>query len=197
MELNRIGHGRLADSFGKLYGVSELGAVPTIAPELMPVCSIWERPEFWALLGGRLVSGRFVQPAGGAGNVGFGEIVNAVQGEKHVLCIIDRLLIGSAILIEWAASLGISSGGTPVVQTLRDQRFSESGVGSGSMTATTGIVVDFVLSGGAMLGPAVIPLDIILPPGARFTLKGPVNVAMGVTVEWRERSCTEEELRLR
>lgn len=159
-----------------------------------------DRSEYWALLGGKLCSSVFAIVAGGAGNVGTWEIANVPQGEKDQIYIVERLILSTAIRVRWSATSGTTAPfGSPGVITLRDQRMNETGSGAGSSSAqvSTGNLADFVLVGGAMTGPAIIPLDYILPPGGKFFCAGPPNTAFEVTVEWRERTTARTEMSLR
>lgn len=61
MDINRISKGQLGTAIARIFGLVDENAVASVAPELMPTTSPWERDEFWALTGGNLcVSGFYI-----------------------------------------------------------------------------------------------------------------------------------------
>lgn len=199
MDLNRLGRGQIGNAYARLHGIEDLNSVPTLAPEILPVTSIWERDEFWALLGGKLVTAKYVHSAPGAGNVACAQLANPPGDQKQIV-LLERILIASAVLMEWYIGAGISVISTLVDDNLRDQRMNAGlgvgGVGSGMAVARVGFVAAFSTTGGAMLGPCILPMSVILPPASEIVFRGPDNGAINVTLEWRERPCTEQELSL-
>jgi len=66
-DFNQVGNPQLAGGIGRLYGVN-FPSLSVISSEISITTSPWERPEFWALLGGGLGVANVEAAAPGAGN---------------------------------------------------------------------------------------------------------------------------------
>jgi hypothetical protein len=207
-DFNAIGRPQLATGIGRLYGV-DMPRVSVIGSEIQLTTSPWERPEFWALLGGSLGWGLASLDAL-AGNASHVQLLNPAQ--SGVLLIVEKVWLnndaGSAtyitLAIDSSTVLTTSTGGW----VNRDLRRANTTGGSGSLAgrirtqhgvvAITGSVIAQVLQ--AAFTTAVYDLDLVLPPGwsVRVFL-GPssapiVNQQIRCTFIGRERAAPQTEL---
>lgn len=192
MALNRLGRGQIGNAFSRIAGLDDLNGIPDIAPEVMPTISLFDRPEFWMLQGGKLGTCVFNFAAGGAGTTGFGVLHNA--SDSGALAIIDKIIIRTATAIEWA-SVPDNAVTAAVNVFHRDSRWSPGNLalglslkGDGGTTGGGGLNPH-----GSATGPIVVEGAWILIPSYRFVLTPPQNTAWYVTVEWRERPMTPTE----
>lgn len=194
-ELNRIAGVQYGNAFARLYGLEDINAIGEVAPEVMPTTSIWERPEFWALTGGKLGAMRVTAAAPGAGNANYVTWEN--PSGSSLIVIIDQLVIATAILVKWGMRAAIPGNSTPHNRDTR-QRVGTSTNTLGAKSASIVFAVGAGIAGvwGAMTGPAVIPINGILKPGDAFIIEGPDNVAVDVSVNLRERRASGSELSL-
>jgi hypothetical protein len=196
MPENRIGQGNLGNAFARLYQLDDLNAIPGVAPEILPVSSIWERPELWALTGGTLGAIRSQAAAPGAGQARYLGLWNPATSGS--LLVVEQLIIATAILIIWGTRLA-GSVGTPIGH--RDTRkrippgFFGMAAGAEVNFGATGTILSATL--GAMTGPAIVPLDYVIQPGDGFAVQAPDNTAIDVTLHARCRAAADTELLLR
>lgn len=197
--INQIGSGAFGNFFARLLNVDGQMPVRELAPEVMPVTSPWERPEFWALLGGRLGHGHSAAAAGGAGVASF--FYAFVPTGSSQIAVIERIILGSAVVYTWGLTPA-NAGFNTVIGAHRDTRniFNPAAVGNGlGVSLREGSAVGGIISAphGSILGPAVVPIDQILTAGWAFGVDGPDNTAINVTIQWRERNTVDTELNLR
>ena len=200
MQLNKIGRPLFSNVFARVFGVDELDAVSTLAPEVMPTTSPWERPEFWALLGGSLCGGRASMAAvvGQNSAVGIGN-----PAGSGVLTILERVILRSAV----ACTFGVRGFDEGIFNVLvapihRDtRRASSSGgpfnAGIGTRIRQGSNAGDMV--GGNVLfvatGPLDIPLEMVLAEATMLAISpGTLNVAVEAAFIFRERAAMPDEL---
>lgn len=196
MPENRIGQGNLGNAFSRLYGLDDLNAIPGVAPEILPVSSIWERPELWALTGGTLGSIRSTAIAPGAGQQRYLALYNPATSGS--LLIVEQLHIATAILIIWGTRAA-DAPSTPIGH--RDTRmrvgagFFGMAAGATSSFGATGTLISATL--GAMTGINSVDLDFVIQPGDGFVAAAPDNTAIDITLTCRCRAAAPAELLLR
>lgn len=195
MDLNRLGRGVYGNAFARLFGLDDTNAVPTLAPEILPTTSLWERDEFWALVGGKL--------AAKAGQIG------AVVGQYSAAYLINRADSGQLMIVdaiaggvemEWGLNQYLQLAGAPGVS--REMRTQVAG-GAAGMVA--GIGGHFIIENAAALlhvPCAYAPagrhhVSAVLKPGSLFGMNTVItNQAAKFSIEWRERSFSAAEMQL-
>lgn len=194
MDLNKIGRGVLGNAFARLYGLDDTNAVGTLAPEIMPVVSIWERPEFWALVGGSLGVARRAIVAGGAGVFQKALLLNPPG--SGILLIVERVWNNTT---ETEMHFGLRSGPLGLYSLSdvfhRDTRriwgvATNTGLGAqwGLHTgASEGVIHGSVVGHGEGL------LEYVLSPGWGIVFQSPSNGALDMTVFFRERAAGKDE----
>lgn len=202
MDLNKIGRPLFGSVFARIFGVDELNAVSTLAPEVLPVTSPWERPEFWALLGGSLGTARLNQSAVAA-NFSSAGIVN--PNGSGVLVIVERVL---RILPVAGAFVDYGTLRSQQALTSIVSSFDHRDLRRASATVAAGLGARPVI--GAHVGAAYnitgaipveaagwTPLDVILAPGQSWgcTTRA-MNTELEIAVQWRERPVMPDELEL-
>jgi hypothetical protein len=187
---NQIGRPTMGSAYARVLGVDDPRAVTTLAPEVLPTIGLNDDILFWALQGGKLGSVSVNLAAGGAGTNGFLQLHNLAT--SNLLAVISRLIIGSADIVRWniTPDSSIVAAIDPFVRDSRNANNNDenNGLGLRPDAATTGGVADGTLGMGRMLGPQIVPLEIVLHPGWRVIFSGPDNQAWEATVEWRERT---------
>lgn len=199
MDLNRLGRGQLGHAFARIFGVDDLAAVATLAPEIMPVCSLSERVEFWALTGGKLGYSGGLVGAGGAGtNVTF-QLTNPLN--SGALLIIEAANMGSGY---FEASVEAIGNVTVLPTTLggrhRDTRLTTGATATLGLAGvvTVGAIVTLAHTPALRLPNGHQPVEFVVGPG--FVFQGRAvdpNLAMHFGLAWRERPVTDKELNLR
>lgn len=196
MPENRIGQGNMGNAFSRLYGLDDLNAIPGVAPEILPVSSIWERPELWALTGGTLGSIRTQAAAPGAGQSRYMALYNPATSGS--ILIVEQLHIATAILVIWGTRVA------GAITTPLGHRDTRMRVGAGFFGMAAGADVGFAATGtiisatlGAMTGINSVDLDFVIQPGDGFVIAAPDNTAIDCTLTCRLRAAAPAELLLR
>lgn len=195
MDLNRLGRGSVGNAYARLHGVDDPNSVSTLAPEILPTVSIWERPEMWALLGGRLAGIRFSAVAPGAGNAN-GVLVNNRAGSNMLLIMTHAFLDDTN---EWkAAIIGFDTGVMTLgVPRSRDNRSgADSAQGLGASVRIGSRPTDTLVGSPSLVytGRAIVELEYVIPPGFAFAIQTQDNVASDIALWWRERPAAPQEL---
>lgn len=193
--INDIGRPLFGNVFARIFGVDELNAVKQLAPEVLPVTSPWERPEFWAFLGGRLCCD-FSDVGAVAAQLGAVTLTNPAN--SGIMAIVTRVVVGVATTPVWGVNLG--DGGGTELGLSRDMRTQRAGGAAGlaagvgcRLNATTNVSFAWIRSG--VLQPGVNDLEVILSPGSMFGVGGDtVNTQLRCGLEWRERPAMDDEL---
>ncbi|HMG17135.1 MAG TPA: hypothetical protein VK573_00315 [Gemmatimonadales bacterium] len=195
MDLNRLGKGVYGNAVARVFELDDINAVPTLAPEIMPVHDLWSRPEFWALHGGNLVGGRAALAANGAGTNGQVAIFNPLT--SGAIGLLEQIILGTAQLYTWGLIVGggALAGVSKQSRDVRRQRTDSSAGMQLEFLAGNGAPITNAIFG-ALTGPEVVPIDVVIPPGFGVCVTGPVNTAADITLNWRERSASRLELLL-
>lgn len=195
MDVNRIGRGILGNALARLHGLDELNAVGSLAPEIMPTVSIWERPEFWALVGGSLGVCRVFMIGGTGGSYQKARLYNPPK--SGVLVIVEELIPSTGSRIHYG--LQQSDLGNYVASNVfhRDSRRVWAGNVNTGLAAQLGILGSVSSSGvihGENAGEQPLTLNYILAPGWSIHLQGDAEADLAFTLHWRERSAGADEL---
>lgn len=172
-DFNRVGNPQLASGIGRLYGVDfpQLGVVGS---EIQITTSPWERPEFWALLGGSIAHG-FTRLAAVAGIPSQTMLFNPVG--SGVLLIVESVLFanGGGSTRFFSVNLkndsaGFSSTGAWSNRDLRRATTTGGAGGCGCRILTNNATATTFNAAGPFLVLAagqwaLLPLDFVLPPG--------------------------------
>lgn len=197
MQLNRIGRPLFANVFARIFGVDEQDAVSTVAPEVMPTTSPWERPEFWALIGGQFGQGSTAAGAFGAGTQNRVALQNPANSGVLIIVEAVRLNNASEYTLQLVQGGSLGFGFTSVGASHRDSRRRGSTLFDG-IAGQVG-----ALNGGAPLamtapsrwtGPVTIEIPFIIEPNFHLHIQGGDNQATDVSVLWRERAAQPDEL---
>ena len=197
--LNNI-RGSIGNAYSRLFGVDDPNAVAELAPEVLPTTSIWERPEFWGLLGGRLGSCIFAAAAGGAGTFQRGQIESGMSvPSASELLIVERVRLNNASTY----SLGVSSvrqaGYIDSSSFNRDTRSFPAGNAAVAVGARFSFLLGGASSGivhASIVGPADVDIPYVIKPGDSFHIEGGDNQAVSATIFFRIRPMSVAELRL-
>lgn len=194
MDLNKIGRGILGNALARLYKLDDMNAVGTMAPEIMPVVSIWERPEFWALVGGSFGVAR-VAMTGGVGTTQKSRLVNPAGSGS--LVIVELLTPNTASTIYYG--LQQASVGTYVLSSVahRDSRRVWAGATQTGLAAKLEILSTGGTSGiadGKCVSEELYPLNYILSPGWALHVQASDETDLDYTILWRERAAGLDEL---
>jgi len=207
-DFNRVGNPQLASGIGRLYGVDfpELGV---LGSEIQVTTSPWERPEFWALLGGGLGIGVGISAA----NAGFAsqvQLYNPVG--SGVLLILEQLHITNQNAAGGFFTVALQStqlSGSTGAWVNRDVRRANTTGGAGGLAcrirtenAAAIAIVGSVVSQPIIrtLETLILYLDYVIPPGWGIeTFAGPTtgpvaNQQMVATFIGRERAAPPAEL---
>lgn len=202
MDLNRLGRGQFGNAFARIFGVDDLDGVGSLAPEIMPTSSLWERPEFWALIGGNLcqVGATLL---GGAGFNATVQIENPAN--SGVLAIAELISSGAPQPMEIGVEL--TSNLTVLAQGLgashRDsRRFGEGALGPARGVAcvvrsSVLLVTQGSLNPYRFTGPGQSQYFAVWGPGRSLQLRNPnATQTLDFGICWRERPYGPNELSL-
>lgn len=207
MDLNRLGRGVWGNAFSRLFELDELNSVGTLAPEIMPVVSLAERPEYWVLHGGRRgIGGHNVTPVGG--NLSTVRLSNAAASQT--LGIVDSTfisLVGAGGCAMQLQSIGDLQASTTRAKSHTDPRpmipvSGSANLGGGLELVVSGGDLFNAFAGGhgtyqIMTAPHVCEVPWIIPPGFALAVIGLVIAQnLGVTFSWRERPVSNQEVRM-
>lgn len=182
------------------FGQDEQEGVPTLAPELVPVSDIHQRPEQWALHGGTLLYGFVQVSAGGAGNHAQAAVEPAADsdGRATELVIVEEIIIIPSAAQIYSVHTSTTALGTSTGNLVaRDARRIVTAGGSGASGTrirtsnsipAAGLNATLWTTGIAVLAtevgvPIHIPLDFVLvaPWSIRViatTANTPLNTVM-------------------
>lgn len=192
-----MGRGILGNAIARIFRLDDINAISSVAPEVMPTVSLWERPEFWALAGGSFGVCR-VARVGVASETQKALLLNPAS--SGVLTIVERILpdSGSTIYFGMAPPSALPDVGTYIQSSVahRDsRRVWEFAPLSGLATqlhyasgVTSGIAQ------GSLSVEAEIELGYILSPGWGLHFQGNAETDLGFTLFFRERSADSGEL---
>lgn len=201
-DINRIAKGNLGQVFSRIFGLEEQNAVPTVAPELMPTTSPWERPEFWALTGGNLCVGTVSSAGGGAGTRNLVQLTNPAN--SGMILITDEIRWGDNL--SWVY-LGMNTiSGLNVLANAADSyhRDARRAPNNTVIRGIAGRITSESRATGGMIVPQQYIATVttnqfvkepwVIPPGwAIQVAQGTDNQAFTVDFLWREKPITDSE----
>lgn len=196
MDLNRLGRGALGNAYARLFGVEDPNSVPTLAPEILPTTSIWERVEFWALFGGKLGMCYTQRNAGGVGVIGSMHGTNPTG--SGIIAVIERVILATA----GVHTMGVERVGVlpplagTATQVHRDLRMAPANIANGFGVRWTHADAATAAPHCPLPGLQNHLVEVVLPPGFTFQISGPGNTLVDFGVLWRERPATKQELDL-
>lgn len=203
MDLNRISKGQLGTAIARIFGLVDENAVGTVAPELMPTTSPWERDEFWALTGGNLMVGSTTQAAV-AGQAGAIQLKNPAG--SGMIIILERVVC-------WPGAAGIMFHGMNLTSLLsgtsdldnschRDARRAPNNNVLRGRAGVLGVITSAALTvpqqGRTAHTAANQAQEInetwVFPPGWAWQVAmTDFNVAVTATFYWREKPISDSE----
>jgi hypothetical protein len=199
-QLNEILVGRFNRGLQKLFGIKGHTPVASLAPEIMPVSSVFSGQETRYLDGWNRYSGSIAIAAQAAATVGLQ--VHIPVGVTTLLVVIEKISIETAAAqeIDLSQSLAIGSLGTAQGASGMDTRqkappASPSAVLSSSiLSPTPGNMIERLfppaLQTFSLVDPGIILANV--SSGVRLTTTL-VNTAVNFTFQWRERVLEEVE----
>lgn len=191
---NQMGRGILGNAFARIFRLDDINAVSSVAPEVMPTISLWERPEFWALAGGSLCVCR-VARVGVASE--FQKAILLNPANSGVLTMIERIVTFSGSTIYF----GLVPGNPGYVQSSvwhRDtRRIWAFQAGSGIATQLHGVSgATSGIADGSISHEGEVKLDYILSPGWALHFEGSSETDLFFTLFFRERAVDASELNI-
>jgi len=192
---NRIGRPQLGNAFARVFGLDDINTIGSVAPEVMPVLSLAERPEYWQLLGGRLMS-VYAEVGALAGAQGCVALVNPTN--SGILVIVEDALTDASCT--WGANSGDPAIAAAAAGFNRDLRNASGGGSAGIRGAAVRVETDAeavppLVSMGYVPLVTLTPIDLIVPPGFYFMLTVIAqNSALRSQIRWRERPVMTQDL---
>lgn len=201
VQLNRISAGLLGTVFSRIFTLSDENAVQTVAPEIMPTTSPWERDEFWALTGGNLC-GWGVYVAAVAAQTGAAQLRNPTS--SGMILIVERIQIeadAAGVPAYQYVGMNLSSAmttlGNAADSNHRDARRAPGnnvirGI-AGRVTYGTDAAL-IVPQQTIWKPPRIIDQTWVIPPGFCLQIaNSQANVAMAPGFLWREKPIVASE----
>lgn len=189
-----MGRGILGNAIARIFRLDDINAISSVAPEVMPVVSLWERVEFWALAAGSLGVAR-VARVGVASE--FQKAVLLNPPNSGILTIVERIVPFSGSTIFF----GLVPGNPGYAQSSvwhRDTRRIWGGqpaTGLGTQLHTASGVTSGIADG-SISSEGSFQLDYILSPGWGLHFQGDSETDLFFTLFFRERSADLGELNI-
>lgn len=187
-----MGRGILGNAIARIFRLDDINAISSVAPEVMPTVSLWERPEFWALAAGSLCVAR-CESIGGAV---FQKAILLNPAGSGVLTIVERIHCPTGSSIYYGLRSGGLGGYTQSSVWHRDTRRIWGGqLGSGISTQFA--TIEGVTSGiadGMIAAEGEFNLDYVLSPGWGLHFQGLSETDLFFTLLFRERSADAGEI---
>jgi hypothetical protein len=118
------------------------------------------------------------------------------NGSRCIIAV-EYLILGNTSEYTWGPATASPGGAGASQAHHRDCRLALDASTEPAAVTRAGIDTTASLQGGIMTGPAIIPVDYILPANWHFVVRAAANTAARITITWRERPCAEAELGLR